>query len=124
MRERGGMRRVAARAATRATGVAMLLLALLAAVACDRPAGPAPVAWDRTRCDHCGMLVSDPAWAAQRVDPERGVAFYDDPGCLLVSLEADELGGSQDNGPRSTLWFHHHRDDVWLAGEDLSLIHI
>jgi hypothetical protein len=110
MRERGVIR----------LGVcgALVLLLLAAAGGCDRPTGPAPVAWDRTRCAHCGMLVSDPAWAAQRVDPERGVSFYDDPGCLLVSLEAGEI----DDASAGALYFHHHEDDVWLAREEVAFV--
>ena len=72
--------------------------------------GPQPVAWDHEACAHCRMLVSEPAFAAQIVEPRRALHF-DDPGCLLAHLGAGTVA--------SELWFHHHRpgEDRWLRGD-------
>jgi hypothetical protein len=69
--------------------------------------GPQPVAWDRESCAQCRMLVSEPAYAAQIVQPDRALHF-DDPGCLFEYLGA--------GAPTGELWFHHAKEDRWIAG--------
>lgn len=88
-----------------------MLLCLLW-LACAPSEGPEPVAWDRTRCARCGMLVSEPASAAQRRTAANEVLHYDDPGCLLVSLPQDATEGDE-------LYFHHWEEDRWLAGAEV-----
>lgn len=94
---------------------ALAALAALAAVllfaACER-SGPAPVAWDRIRCAQCGMLVSDPNFAAQ-LHSAAGVRHFDDPGCLLAALAALQAG---DEDRAARIWLHHHREPRWLPG--------
>ena len=92
------------------------LVAWLAIVGCERAEGPAPVAWDRTRCDRCGMLVSEPAFAAQRHLPDGSVRHFDDPGCLFVDAD----GASDPAAHR--LWFRHHVEDRWLAGDEVAFV--
>lgn len=94
----------------RAFALCLVLLGSTLA-ACSREAGPVDVAWDRTRCAECGMLVSDPAFAAQRHLEAGEVLHYDDPGCLLVSLEPRDLPGTAD---ADALYFHHREEDRWL----------
>ena len=67
--------------------------------------GPQPVAWDHEACAQCRMLVGEPAFAAQIVEPERALHF-DDPGCLFAYL----AGGA----PKGELWFHHGKEDRWV----------
>ena len=91
--------------------LAAVAVVLIMASQSDRPlSGPQPVAWDHEACTHCRMLVSEPAFAAQIVEPERALHF-DDPGCLLAYLGA-EL-------PQGELWFHHFREDRWLRGDQV-----
>jgi hypothetical protein len=87
-----------------------VLISLL--VACAREDGPAPVAWDRTRCAHCGMLISDPAFAAQRHSADGEVFHYDDPGCLLAQA------GGEAAIAGDTLFFHHQVEDRWLRADE------
>jgi hypothetical protein len=94
--------------------LALCGVALLVGVACSRADGPAPVAWDRTRCAHCGMLVSDPAWAAQLQAPDGSVHHFDDPGCLLVALES---GAFVDDPAAAKLYFQHLHQDRWIPGD-------
>jgi len=99
---------------------ALAASAALAAVllfACER-SGPAPVAWDRTRCAQCGMLVSDPAFAAQLHNAE-GVRHFDDPGCLLAALAALQAG---DADRAAQIWLHHHQQPRWLAGAEAAFV--
>lgn len=90
---------------------AAALAAVLLFAACER-SGPAPVAWDRTRCAQCGMLVSDPGFAAQ-LHSAGGVRHFDDPGCLLAALAALQAG---DEDRAAQIWLHHHREPRWLPG--------
>jgi hypothetical protein len=55
------------------------------------------------------MLISEPRFAAQRQD-ESGTASFDDPGCLLASLEGRVA-------PPGGLWFHHVREERWIPGD-------
>ena len=86
-----------------------LLLAAAVAAACRPAEGPQPIVYDREPCAHCRMLISEPRFAAQLQD-ESGTANFDDPGCLLAYLE-DHAGHA------GALWFHHVREDRWIAGE-------
>ena len=90
-------------------------------LACTASEGPAPVAWDRTRCAHCGMLVSVPAWAAQRHTAAGEVLHYDDPGCLLAAL--DEAGDGAAPADRA-LYFHHHAAERWLRSDEVEFAEV
>ncbi len=94
----------------------VVAVALLAVLGCERVEGPAPVAWDRTRCDRCSMLISEPAFAAQLHAADGSVLHYDDPGCLFVALEARRDLGDV------TLWLHHHDQDRWLEGASVGFV--
>lgn len=90
-------------------------LAVAAAVwlSATPPEGPVDVAWDRIRCERCGMLVSERGFAAQLHRRDGRVAIYDDPGCLLAALDEEEA----DPGSIHALWFHDHDEDRWLPGD-------
>lgn len=77
------------------------------------PEGPVSVPWDHAACSECGMLVSEPAFAAQLHQQDGHVHFFDDPGCLL-RYEAREAPAVH------ARWFHHVREDRWLRGEAVS----
>ena len=95
---------------------AIVAIALLLALAGCRPAeGPVPIAFDRTPCAHCRMVVSDPAFAAQLQTSDGEVFDFDDPGCLLRFREerAPEV---------RALFFHHLREDRWIPGGSVAFV--
>lgn len=57
-------------------------LALLGACARDPNALP-DISYDHEVCDHCGMMISDPATAAAIVTRDGNTFAFDDPGCLF-----------------------------------------
>jgi hypothetical protein len=62
------------------------------------------------------MLISDPAYAAQLEGADGEVASFDDPGCLLAALDAHP-------DPRA-LWFHHSREERWIAGDAVGFVRV
>ncbi len=73
------------------------------------PDGPEPVAFDRTPCARCGMLVSDPRFAAQLQTRDGRVLHFDDPGCLLL-YEHERAPEVQ------ARWFRAARAERWIPG--------
>jgi hypothetical protein len=102
--------------------VLLTLLAAAAAVAVllvvrylERPpAGPLEPAWDRQTCAHCRMHLSERPFAAQAHTAAGEVLFFDDPGCLFAWEEA--------GGAAAAIWFHHLREERWLAGADSGFV--
>src|SRR5690606_32754237 len=92
-----------------------LLAGALLLAACGPPEGPQPIAWDREPCAHCRMLISDPAFAAQLHRSDGTVESFDDPGCLFERLAAP-------GAPVHALWFHHLREDRWLAADAVAFL--
>ena len=90
-----------------------LAVACLASAACQPADGPAPIAFDREACGHCGMLISETAFAAQlQLEGEDALSF-DDPGCLL-RYRAERQ-------PRwHTAWYHHAREPRWIAEPEVA----
>jgi len=71
------------------------------------PQGPVEPVWDKQRCAHCGMAVSDPRFAAEIQTRDRRVLFFDDPGCLRQY--------EKDHHPEErAVYFHHSRDPRWM----------
>lgn len=69
-----------------------------------------PIAWNHEACAHCRMLIGEPRHAAQLITDDGDVRSFDDPGCALRHLA--------DHHPAiHRLWFHHARDDRWLAAD-------
>jgi copper chaperone NosL len=90
---------------------AMLSLMLSIAVACRAGNdGPPRIEVDRTPCAHCGMLVSEPVFAAAYRAPQGDARVFDDIACLLeaVSGEKDRSG--------LRLWFHDAATAQWIDG--------
>lgn len=79
------------------------------------PQGPVPVAWDRTACARCRMLVSEPRFAAQLHSPSGEVFHFDDPGCLLL-FERERAE------PARAAWFHHLDEDRWVRAETVVFV--
>lgn len=72
--------------------------------------GPAEPTWSRTPCARCGMLVGEPAFAAQAHSPAGEVRFFDDPGCLL-------LYAAEQPADVGAAWFHHLREPRWVPAQ-------
>lgn len=72
------------------------------------PSGPPALVVDRSACSHCGMLISEPLYAAAYraggVEPR----VFDDIGCLRNAARAE-------SGPL-TFWFHDAGDRAWIDG--------
>ena len=94
----------------------VVICALLLTAACGASAeGPPAIDVDRTACSHCGMLVSEPLYAAAYQVPGADARVFDDIGCLLDALR---LGA---DAPRSgqagiRFWFHDAGDGAWIDG--------
>jgi hypothetical protein len=95
------------RVRTRGRGLAALA-ACVALAACTAADGPAPIAFDREACGHCGMLISEAGFAAQLELEGEDPLSFDDPGCLL-RYRAERQ-------PRwRAAWYHHAREPRWIA---------
>ena len=73
-------------AALRTSSPAALLLAAL--LACE-PSADTPVdpAWSKQPCEHCGMVVSEPRFAAEVVRANGARVFFDDVGCMMAFVD-------------------------------------
>jgi copper chaperone NosL len=85
------------------TAVASLFLSACGSAA----SGPPPITLDETACDHCGMLVSDLAFAGSYRTEEGNARVFDDIGCLLRELPS--------SGAR--VYVHDYEGSGWLDGE-------
>ena len=91
-------------------GIAYAATVMGIAAACAATAdGPPEIVIDRTPCAHCGMLISEPVFAAAyRVDGSPSRAF-DDIGCMLTEARRE---------PRAAIrfWFHDAESGEWIDG--------
>lgn len=95
----------------------MTLIAWLAGCAPDL-SSPAPIPYDHVACDHCGMLISDPRFAAQLATRDGERHEFDDPACLFLWIVDHEpaLAGA---------WFSDSSSadgDVWLSYREVGFI--
>lgn len=85
------------------------LVTLAAGAACGVQADEPPhIDVDRTACSHCGMLVSEPTFAAAYRRDGFDARIFDDIQCLLNAAagEADP--------ERLRFWFHDAATAVWI----------
>jgi len=83
--------------------------ALIATAACGVQAGGLPeITVDRTACSHCGMLISEPLYAAAYQAPRAAARVFDDIGCLRDAARAE--------APGLRFWFHDADDQGWIEG--------
>lgn len=105
----------------RLLGIGVALAAVAAAFALviarseSLPAGPEAVVWDRTACAECRMAVSEPRFAAQLQTKDGRVLDFDDPGCLFLYLDSNEV-------EIHAIYFRHHREDRWLPAEQTAFV--
>ena len=73
----------------------LMILGLATSVACGvRADGPPEILVDRTACSHCGMLISEPAYAAAYRAPGADPRVFDDIGCLLEAARKEPQAGA------------------------------
>ena len=91
--------------------MAILSLVLLTSAACGvRADGPPEIQVDRTACDHCRMLVSEPHYAAAYRTAGGEARVFDDIQCLLDATRTEA-------GPLR-VWFRDAAADGWIDGAD------
>ena len=64
-------------------------LALLVTACSTRAMGPPEIVVDRTACSHCGMFVSEPAYAAAYRVGSGEPRVFDDIGCMLDAVRRE-----------------------------------
>jgi copper chaperone NosL len=98
-------------------GALAALIALTAALrwAQTPPDGPTEPTWSRTPCARCGMLVGEPAFAAQLHTPAGDMRFFDDVGCLL-------LYAAERPDHEAAAWFHHLREPRWIPAHSAGFV--
>ena len=93
----------------RTLALLVLTMAATGLAACGVHAdGPPAIQVDRTPCSHCGMLISEPLYAAALQAPGSGARVFDDLGCLRNAARA-ERGSIH-------VWVHDAADGTWLDG--------
>lgn len=109
---------------TRARGLALGLVGVAVGITLLRlgmwwagalPEGPEPVAWDRTACARCRMLVSEPSFAAQLQLLDGAVLEFDDPGCLLLYLH-------EQRPAVHAVYLHHREEERWLDRDEVAFV--
>lgn len=104
--------------ASRALGLVAACL-VLAGCSGDPGTGPAEVTWDRDVCERCSMVLSDREHAAQvrYADPAAArsrVALFDDLGCAVLWLEAQDWQLDWRDDPAVEIWVTDYRDGSWI----------
>lgn len=96
------------------TRITCYVLTLLVTAGCGIKAdGPPEIVVDRTPCAHCGMLVSEPAFAAA-YRRDGSARIFDDIRCLLNDINGEA------NPERLRFWFHDAASGAWIAsGEEV-----
>jgi copper chaperone NosL len=90
---------------------AALGLAMLLATSCGVAAdGPPEIAVDRTACSHCGMLISEPLYAAAYQAAGGETRVFDDLGCLRNAART-EHGALR-------VWVHDAASGAWIDGAE------
>jgi copper chaperone NosL len=93
------------------TRIASLLLLLACSVGPDQPAD---LAYDRIACDHCGMIVGDPRFAAQITTKDGQRYAFDDPACAFAFIA--------EQGPDlAHVWFHDG-GERWIPWQEVGFV--
>ena len=93
----------------------LVALALLSAMCSAKAAGPPEIVVDRTVCSHCGMLVSEPIYAAAYQVGGSEPRVFDDIGCLLDAARREAT-------PPDRVWFQNAAGGGWLNTEQAAFV--
>lgn len=91
------------------------MIALLALSCSAAPSGPPEIVVDRTACSHCGMLISEPIYAAAYQASSAEPKVFDDVACMLEGMRRDAIDPKPGIGVR--VWFHDANDGKWIDGD-------
>ncbi len=91
-----------------AANVAIIALALIMSGCAAKASGPPDIAVDRTVCSHCGMLVSEPIYAAAFQAHDSDPRVFDDIGCLLDAARREPVSPVH-------IWFQDAASSGWLT---------
>jgi copper chaperone NosL len=92
----------------------VLAAALLTAACGVRAEGPPEIVADRTPCSHCGMLISEPLYAAAYQAPGAAARVFDDIGCLRDAARGES--------GQLRIWVHDAADGQWMNGFEATLV--
>ena len=113
---------------TTAGRLAAALTTMLVGAACAAEAGPPEIVLDDSACARCGMLISEPRFAAAYRAGDRSEAF-DDIGCLLDALDRAELetepssepANADDGKEVAVVWFLD-ADERWREASEVVFV--
>ena len=88
----------------------IIVLALLAASCSATAAGHPEIVVDQTACSHCGMLVSEPAYAAAYRAAGKEPRVFDDIGCMLDAMR-------HETASPITVWLQDAAGGGWLDAD-------
>ena len=100
------------RTGTLIVAMAMAMATALSAACGVKADGPPHIEVDRTPCAHCGMLISEPVYAAAYRTARSESRVFDDIGCLL------KAAAQEPRGDALRFWFHDTATAVWIDGTD------
>jgi copper chaperone NosL len=109
----GNYRHVAHAAALRPVTGLVLLLLLLFTAACSAGAAtdrPPEIRYGEDACDHCGMIINEPRFAATYVTEDGETRRFDDIGNMMVHY-------AQYREDVATFWVHDYESEEWLQAE-------
>jgi copper chaperone NosL len=96
----------------------LLLLLLLGSVACRSAAAagnPPDVRYGEDVCDHCGMIINEPRFAASYVTGERETRRFDDIGNMMAHY-------AQYKENVAAFWVHDYESEEWLRAEEAHFV--
>ena len=67
----------------------IVAVALLAAACSAKAAGPPEIVVDASACSHCGMLISEPVYAAAYQARRQEPRVFDEIGCMLDAVRSE-----------------------------------
>ena len=93
----------------------IVAFALLATACSAKAAGPPEIVVDRTACSHCGMFVSEPAYAAAYHAPGKEPRVFDDIGCMLEALR-------RETASPIAIWLQDAAGAGWIDADDAVVV--
>lgn len=88
--------------------VVVVLTVIWAGACAARASGPPALHVDRSVCSRCGMLISEPAYAAAIRWSDGPDQLFDDIGCLIAAAGSHAAKGAR-------YWFHDGANGEWIA---------
>ena len=93
----------------------VVAFALLVNACSAKVAGPPAIVVDTTACSHCGMLVSEPIYAAAYQTDASEARVFDDIGCMLDALRREAVSPSR-------VWVQDAAGTGWLDADRANFV--